>query len=205
MTGESAFISSVRSALATYDTANASGDSPTLALVGDSRLLGDYNTLLGRTDIINLAIAGTKASDWLTDWSGSLSLIPSTVTKVIVQYGKNEIDANEATSNIAHGIQDVVTIMRTHRSLKAGALGTLPVSTGTSNSSTINSAVASLLPVISSQMSGASPVSQYYEGYQTLVSSGALLDTYTSDGSHLNSAGMAIYKNSITTLESMLT
>lgn len=205
MSAESDFITSVRAALATYDASVSPLTGPTLVLIGDSRLNGDWNSILGRTDILNLSVAGTKASDWLASWQSNLNLIPVSVTKAIVQFGKNEIDASEAVSSIAHDIQDVVTIIRNHRSIKAGALGTLPVSTSTSGASTINTAVAALLPYISSQMSSASPASQYYEGYQTLVSSGALIGTYTDDGSHLNAAGKVIYGPSITTLEGMLT
>lgn len=201
MTKETDFINAIRAALAAYD---APSSSYAIVLIGDSRLNGDWNALLGRTDILNLSVAGSKASDWLANWQANLNLIPQSVTKAIVQYGKNEIDAGMSSYDNAHGIQDVVTIIQTHRNIKAGALGTLPVATSISNSSYINAAVQNLLPFIASQMSSASPIARYYEGYQTLVSDGALLLQYTDDGSHLNAAGKEIYKNSITQLESLL-
>jgi hypothetical protein len=206
MAGESDLINALESALAKYRAANSPTiNGPTLALIGDSRLNGDWNSLLGRNDIANLSVAGSKTTDWLANWQANIALIPNTVTKAIVQFGKNDIDAEYTDYQIAHGLQDIATLIHNYTNITVGVLAPLPVTSTASGASNTNSRTAGLLPDIISECSNATPEIEYYEGYQTLVSSGALLSQYAdTGGTHLNGAGRDIYKNSITTLEGML-
>lgn len=214
MTNENTLISAVRtataslvSALAAYDAANVQS-TPTnynLVLIGDSRLNGDWNVLLGRTDILNLSVAGSKATDWLANWQANVqTIINSGAKKVIVQYGKNEVDAGKSVPAIAHDIQDVVAIIGNHTTARVGVLGTLPVSDTVSNATALNVAINQLQGAIPPQVASASPSGFWYQGYQNMVSGGYLISAYTNDGSHLNENGKQIYKNSIATLEAMI-
>lgn len=177
-----------------------------LVLVGDSRMNGDWNTLLGRTDIVNMSVAGSKASDWLANWPANCATITASgAKKVLVQYGKNEIDAERAVNLIAHDLQDVASIIQNHcPDVKVCVLATLPVLATSQNATYTNGQVALLLPQIISQMASASPVTAYLQGYQTLVDNGALMAIYTDDGTHLNASGKDIYKNTITQAEALL-
>lgn len=223
MAGESTLIVAVRSAtqaltaaLAAYEAANAPAPTPAppppaapvyrLILVGDSRLNGDWNALLGRNDILNLSVAGTKASDWLANWSANCQAIrDSGAKKVIVQFGKNDVDAGKTPAVIAHEIQDIVSLIGTYTSARVGVLGPLPVSANSQNAAYINQQINQLQGAIPPKVAAASPTGVWHQGFQTLVnSSDQLIPTYTDDGSHLNAAGREIYKSSIPALEALI-
>lgn len=207
MVGENTFINSVRSALSVYDAANQP-TSPILALVGDSRFSGDWNTILGRNDIVNLSVAGLRSQTWKDSWQVNVASIPSTVRRVIIQFGKNDIDAEIPSAEIAQNIQDIATLIHNYgpSGVKCGVLGTLPVTVSAPNAAITNSKTQALLPFIVSKMASASPIVRYYEGYQGLVSNGALIaQNADSGGAHLNNEGKVIYASSLVALEAMLT
>lgn len=216
MSGETIFISSVRAAtaslvaaLADYDAANAQtppASTYSLVLVGDSRLNGDWNALLGRTNILNLSVAGSKATDWLANWQANVQTIKdSGAKKVIVQYGKNDVDAGKTAAVIAHDIQDIVSLIGYHApGVRVGVLGTLPVSATYQNASTINQVISQLNSALPNKVATASPVGVWHQGFQSLVDNWALVSSATDDGSHLNATAKSTYKTSITALEAAI-
>jgi lysophospholipase L1-like esterase len=200
-------ISEINVALAEYANNASILPQPTkLVLFGDSRLNGDWNVLLNRNDILNLSVAGSKATDWKAKWQENVQKVKdSGAKKVIIQYGKNEVDAGMSPAAIAHEIQDIVTLIGVYApGVRVGVLGTLPVSIDSQNADYINTQINSLQSAILSSINATNPKGIWYQGFQSLVQNEAIKQEYTDDGSHLNNAGKTVYKKSILDLEALI-
>lgn len=176
-----------------------------VALIGDSRLAdnisGTYTWagLLGRTDVISLAVPGEKAIDWLANSSSKIAQLKATGANiVIVQYGKNDVDAGKTASQIATSIGQIVnTIQSAISTANIYVLGILPVAASSPNSQYVNNIIDQTGTLIYNAV-GATRWCQGYGGMKG--NDNALIASYTDDGTHLNAAGRDIYKSILTSL-----
>ena len=220
MSAESDFIAAVRAATAALVAALAaldanaappvSGPPYDVVLVGDSRLAGtdanakiDWGSLTG-LKILNLAVPGSKAVDWIANWQANVQAITNSgAKKVIVQYGKNEADSqgpNFTAASVAHNIQDVVALIQNYTSARVGVLGPIPVTTAVQNASVLNSFINQLQSTVPAAIAAISPPGTWYQGLSAIRSGDALNPAYSSDGSHFNAAGIQAYAPSISAL-----
>src|SRR3546814_69329 len=110
----------------------------TLGVLGDSRMAVDWNAILGRTDILVLAVPGQRISDWKANWQTNCQTMAATgIKKWICEWGKNDVDAGRAVADIGHDFQDVVTLIGAYcNGSRVGVLGPLPVTASRSEEHT---------------------------------------------------------------------
>ena len=161
------------------------------AFLGDSITAAmDWNDLLGRTDCQNFGVPGDLTADMLNrvDDVYNATIKPDIC---FIMGGKNDTEQGGFNANVSgHNLIDIAGILRVNGVMPI-IIAPFKVGTAAGNYSTLNTRLTAIGSYLSSAATGAPANIVDYMELNTIwmAPAGVLLSSFTSDGTHLTTAG----------------